>query len=168
MSISHGFPLEFAEIDGVVKDDFWTLISRLAENQKQHPEFNGEIENELEWVNISQFKSPQNWPSAEERWLHRIAINLDKSEKRLPGKTYVIPFRGEGIPGDVYVVHLYSCMVSLRHGFMVCLRQEHLGAQSFYRVQFAELPSVRRAKLLFASKCNPSSGLPLSTFPSFC
>ncbi|GLJ47012.1 hypothetical protein SUGI_0992580 [Cryptomeria japonica] len=167
MSSAHNFPLEFAEIDGVVKQDFWRLISGLAEYQKQHADLYGQIENELEWVDVNKFKSQENYSTAEERWLHRVIRDLELSANGSRAKkTYVVPFRGslpgevvyyDGIPGDVYFIVVYGAEPYP----MKSLRDEHLLAQYFYSLQLSEGPSARREKLrlklqrLIASTSDP-------------
>ncbi|GLJ47032.1 hypothetical protein SUGI_0992900 [Cryptomeria japonica] len=150
MSSAQRFPLEFAEIEGVGKEDFWTVISGLAEIQKEHPELYGQVEIELEWVDVTLFKYPANWPGEEERWLHGVIRELESNG--VPAKTYVIPFRGsivdevvycDGIPGDVLFFRVHGAEPYP----MMPLRDEHVLAQSYYSEKLAELPSVRKEKL---------------------
>ncbi|GLJ47014.1 hypothetical protein SUGI_0992600 [Cryptomeria japonica] len=149
MSSAHHCPLEIGEFYGVMKQDFWTKISGLAEYQKQHPELYGQIEQELEWVDVTRFKSQENCSTAEERWLYRV---IRDHVSLIPTKIYVIPFRGSlpgevvyynGIPGDVYFVQVYGSEPYP----MMSLRDEHLRAQRFYSVQLAELPSDRAERI---------------------
>ncbi|GLJ47016.1 hypothetical protein SUGI_0992690 [Cryptomeria japonica] len=80
MSSAHYCPLEIAKFVGVVKQDFWTKISRMVEYQKQHPELYGQIEQDPEWVDVSRFKSEENFSSFEERWLNGQITALESKQ----------------------------------------------------------------------------------------
>ncbi|GLJ47151.1 hypothetical protein SUGI_0995550 [Cryptomeria japonica] len=159
MAIFCHFPLEFVEINGVVREGFWELISRQTEFQRKHLKIYGQIERELGWVNISKYRMAFHWQTAEEHWLCNFIRSI-RSFMPVYGfilKTYIIPFNG-GIPhGDVFFVQIYCdgpyCMDYLR--------EQHLRAQSFYTLQHAKTPAVRREENrlillhLIVSTCDP-------------
>ncbi|GLJ47859.1 hypothetical protein SUGI_1010680 [Cryptomeria japonica] len=95
----------------------------------------------FEWVN--------DWPSAEERWLHRFIIFLQscKPRKGIPVETYVVPFYDglpsgvmnfNAVPSDVVFVQLYADEPNP----MDFLRKRHLYIQSLYNSHMS--PAVRR------------------------
>jgi hypothetical protein len=164
LTSSHRYPLEFGHesVGGVEKKPFWELISQWAEYQRLHPELYGQIEHELEWVDVSHFKQIGIWLTPEKRWLHEMVRFLNSEEENgvpLPAaangfkpKTYVIPFRDslpgdvvhyDGIPEDVCFLRVYMPWPYPKYS----LRDEHLSAQAFYSDQLAVSPHARKQKL---------------------
>ncbi|GLJ47011.1 hypothetical protein SUGI_0992540 [Cryptomeria japonica] len=177
LTVCNRWALEFVEINGVWKHAFWAIILELAENQSLDPHSYGVIENELGWVNISEYELiPTNvWVSPEALWLHHVisgfeSLYLDGIPANMifSVQTYVIPFDGghpsdvvyyNGIPGDVYFIQVYDIPWDIYS--MHVLWGEHLRAQSFYTTQLAKPPAVRRNEYrwillhLILSTCDP-------------